>query len=207
MSGIFSPETLDEAWSLLTAGQLDKAAGIAQSLTAAHAHDHRAWHLLSLVHAKRGRIADALSCIGQAVILEPKDVALRLQQGQYFIANGQRREAVDVAMSLSGSALPRADWNDALGTLFTLCDDPSRALPFLQLAVTQAPDDPRYRYNLAAVQRMTGDLARSRGDAEFRNRQATIERICVLHPLGPANAESREQSRWRDDRCARETGS
>jgi tetratricopeptide (TPR) repeat protein len=165
--------TIDEAWALLTAGQLDKAAAVAQSLIAANARDHRAWHLLSLVHAKGGRIADALSCIGQAVILEPKDVALRLQQGQYFIANGQRREAVDVAMSLSGSALPRADWNDALGTLFTLCDDPARALPFLQLAVTQTPDDPRYRYNLAAVQRMTGDLAEA---------EATLNSVIVRQP-------------------------
>jgi tetratricopeptide (TPR) repeat protein len=185
-----STGTLDEAWSFLAAGQLDKAAGIAQALLAANAHEHRAWHLLSLVYAKRGRIADALSCIDRAVILEPKDVALRLQQGQYFIANGQRREAVDVAMSLSGSPLTRADWNDALGTLFTLCDDPSRAMPFLQLAVTQAPDDPSYRYNLAAVQRMTGDS----GEAE-----ATLNSVIARQPANAyayyTRSDLRAQSR------------
>jgi tetratricopeptide (TPR) repeat protein len=173
MTGPPSTGALEDAWPLLMAGQLDQAAAIAQSLIATNAHDHRVWHLLSLVQAKRGRIADALSCITRAIILDPQDVALRLQQGQYLIANGQRREALDVAMSLAGAALPRADWNDALGTLFTLCDEPARALPFLHLAVAQAPEDSRYRYNLAAAQRMTGDL---------REAEATLNSVIAKQP-------------------------
>lgn len=158
---------LDHAWSLLRAGQLDQAAGAARALIAANAQNSQAWHLLSLVHAKRGGLSDALNCIEQAVTLDPKDIGHRLQQGQYLIANGQRREALDVALSLSSASLPRADWNDALGTLFTLCDEPLRALAFLRLAVTQAPDDSRYRYNLAAVQRMTGDLTEAESTLNF----------------------------------------
>lgn len=181
---------LDAAWSLLTAGQLDQAAAAAQSLIAANAHDHRAWHLLSLIHAKRGRLSDALNCIGQAVTLDPKDAGHRLQQGQYLIANGERRAALDVAVSLSGTALPRADWNDALGTLFTLCDEPLRALAFLQLAVTQAPDDSRYRYNLAAAQRMTGDLTEA---------ESTLNSVIAKQPSNAyayyTRADLRAQSR------------
>lgn len=150
---------LDAAWSLLTGGRLAEAASAARSLIATNACDHRAWHLLSLVEAKHGRLTEALTCIGRAIVMEPTDAGLKLQQGQYLIANGQRREALEVALSLAATTLPRADWNDALGTLFTLCDEPSRALPFFQSAVRQAPNDSRYHYNLAAVQRMTGDLA------------------------------------------------
>lgn len=164
---------LDSARSLLAAGKLDEAAAAARSLIATDARDHRPWHLLSLVEAKRARLAEALTCIGRAVALEPADAGLRLQQGQYLIANGQRREALDVAASLASATLPRADWNDALGTLFTLCDEPARALPFFRSAVRLAPHDSRYHYNLAAVQRMTGDLS----DAE-----ATLNSVIATQP-------------------------
>jgi tetratricopeptide (TPR) repeat protein len=164
---------LDSARSLLAAGRLDEAASAAQALLAANARDHRAWHLLSLVEAKRGRMLEALACIGRAVALEPEDTGLRLQQGQYLIANGQRREALDVAESLAAATLSRADWNDALGTLFALCDEPSRALPFFRAAVGQSPNDGRYHYNLAAIQRMTGDLT----DAE-----ATLNSVIARQP-------------------------
>jgi tetratricopeptide (TPR) repeat protein len=164
---------LDTAWSLLAAGRLDEASTAAQSLIAANGADHRAWHLLSLVAAKRGRLVEALTCIGRAVAVEPSDVGLRLQQGQYLIANGQRSEALGVANSLAGATLSRADWNDALGTLFTLCDEPSRALPYFLEAVRQSPNDSRYHYNLAAVQRMTGDLS----DAE-----ATLDSVIAKQP-------------------------
>ena len=164
---------LDNARSLLMAGQLDEAASAAQSLVERNAHDQRVWHLLSQVQAKRGQIVEALRSIAQAVALDPQNVGLRLQQGQYLIANGQRREALEVALSLASATLPRADWNDALGTLFTLCDEPSRALPFFQLAVAQAPDDSRYHYNLAAVQRMTGDLTEA---------EATLNSVIAKRP-------------------------
>lgn len=190
MTGSPSTGPLEDAWSLMTAGRLDEAAGIAHSLIAANELDRRAWHLLSLVQAKRGRLADALDCIGRAVALDPKDVALRLQQGQYLIANGQRREALELAMALAGTALPRADWNDALGTLFTLCDEPSKALPFLQSAVMLAPDDSRYGYNLAAAQRMTGDL---------REAEATLNSVIAKQPSNAyayyTRADLRTQSR------------
>ncbi len=184
------PGGLDAARSLLAAGRLDEAASAARSAIATNATDHRAWHLLSLVEAKRGRMVEALTCIGQAVGMEPHDAGLRLQQGQYLIANGQRREALDVALSLAAATLSRADWNDALGTLFTLCDEPSRALPFFRSAVRQSPNDSRYHYNLAAVQRMTGDLA----DAE-----ATLDSVIARQPSNAyayyTRADLRTQSR------------
>jgi len=184
---------LDTAWSHLGAGRLDEAATVAQSLIAANATDHRAWHLLSLVAAKRGRLVEALTCIGRALAIEPNDVGLRLQQGQYLIANGERSEALGVATSLADATLGRADWNDALGTLFTLCDEPSRALPFFLAAVRQSPNDSRYHYNLAAVQRMTGDLA----DAE-----ATLDAVIAKQPSNAyayyTRSDLRTQSRERN---------
>ncbi|MGH8290892.1 MAG: tetratricopeptide repeat-containing sulfotransferase family protein [Steroidobacteraceae bacterium] len=164
---------LDNAQSLLTAGQLDQAASATQALIENNTNDYRAWHLLSQVEAKRGRLVEALACIAHALELNPGHVGSRLQQGQYLIATGRRREALEVAVSLASTNLLRADWNDALGTLFTLCDEPSKALPLFQSAVTQAPNDIRYHYNLAAVQRMTGDLTEA---------EATLNSVIAKEP-------------------------
>lgn len=150
--------SLDTARKLLIAGKPDQAASVAHAYLKQNPHDPRAWHLLSLAHAKSGKLSLAQTSIAQAIALAPEDIGLRLQHGQYLIAGGQRREALSLAISLSSVALPRPDWNDALGTLYALCDEPLRARPLFELAVTQSPLNSEYKYNLAAIQRMTGDL-------------------------------------------------
>lgn len=166
-------DSLVNGWTLLNAGQIDQAARIAESLIEQNVFESRAWHLLSLAHAKRRRLIDALTCIDHAIRSDSENPGLRLQKGQYLIANGQRREALQVAMALSSITLQRADWNDALGTLFTLCDEPARAVPFLQSAVHQAPNDNRYQYNLAAAQRMVGDISAA---------ELTLDRVIAQQP-------------------------
>ena len=168
-----SNDELAAARALLTSGSADQAISAAQALVGRNPNDHRAWHLLSLSQAKSGRIEEAQTSIARAIDLAPTDVGLRLQQGQYLIANGQRRDALGVAYSLAQASLPRADWNDALGTLFALCDEPSHALPLFERAVSQAPSHTQYRYNLAAIQRMTGDLTGA---------EATLNEVIAAQP-------------------------
>jgi hypothetical protein len=67
----------------------------------------------------------------------------------------------------------RPDWNDALGTLFTYCEEPARALPFYQRAVELAPNNTAYLYNLATAQRMLGDLLAS---------EESLNRIIAAQP-------------------------
>jgi hypothetical protein len=64
----------------------------------------------------------------------PRMQALHLQYGQYLIAMGQRCEALNVASTVAAMHLGRADWNDAVGTLFTYCEEPARALSFFERA-------------------------------------------------------------------------
>lgn len=136
-----SNDPLAVARMLLTDGNPDRAAGATRECVRLNPNDHRAWHLLSLAQPKSGQISHAQASIAQAIALAPEDIGVRLQHSQYLIANGPRRGALVLAGSLAHIDLPRADWNDALGTLFALCDEPLRALPLLQLAVAQAPTD------------------------------------------------------------------
>lgn len=147
------------AHSFIVAGRPDDAAQIANALIAEDPMDGRSWHILSTAHAKAGRLQDAIQCIQRAMTLLPDDPGLHLQYGQYLISMGQRREALNVASTVAAMHLGRADWNDAVGTLFTYCEEPARALAFFERAETLAPNNAQYLYNLATAQRMVGDLA------------------------------------------------
>lgn len=157
----------------MLAGKVAEARRIAQTALGQHPDDPRVWHLLSLLHARESRLANALEDIRRAVELSPSSPAFRLQEGQYLIASGRRRDALALADALAKMHLGRADWNDALGTLFTLCDEPARALVFFERAVAQATHDSRYQYNLAAVQRMIGDVTAA---------TRTLDRVIALDP-------------------------
>jgi tetratricopeptide (TPR) repeat protein len=109
----------------------------------------------------------------RALMLSPGDPSLHLQYGRHLISTGQGREALDVAVHVATMPLQRADWNDALGTLFTYCDEPIRAIPFFERAINLAPNDSRYLYNLATAQRMIGDLVAA---------EATLDRVIADRP-------------------------
>ncbi len=86
---------------------------------------------------------------------------------------GQRGEALRITERLAALATDRADLSDAVGTLYTFCEEPLRALPHFERAAALAPQDARYLYNLATAQRMAGDL----GAAE-----ALLDRVIALQP-------------------------
>src|SRR4029077_12197995 len=101
-----------------------------------------------------------------------------LQLAQRLLSNGQRREAFGIACKLAITDYERADWNDALGTLFTYCEDPERALRFFERAVDLMPTHPGYQYNLATAQRMLGF---------FPAAETTLDTVIALNP-GDADA-------------------
>jgi tetratricopeptide (TPR) repeat protein len=82
-----------------------------------------------------------------------------LRNAQALVLNGQRRKAFAIACRLAETPCERPDWNDALGTLFTYCEDPARARGLFERATTLAPTHTAYRYNLATAQRMLGEFA------------------------------------------------
>jgi len=71
---------------------------------------------------------------------------------------GRRREALAIALQAEKLVLERPPLQDALGTLLTHVEQATRAVPYFQRAVQNAPTNVDFRYNLAMAQRMTGDL-------------------------------------------------
>jgi tetratricopeptide (TPR) repeat protein len=91
--------------------------------------------------------------------MAPNDPASILTLGQSLLALGRRGDAYAAALRVASLEPERAELNDAVGTLLTYCEDAGRAVQFFERAVARAPARSEYWYNLAAAQRMTGDVA------------------------------------------------
>lgn len=164
---------MEHARQMLQRGDLAQAEKIVRDLIANQPGQPEPWHMLSLVEAKAGRVAGALNCIRRAQEIDPSNRVFRLQEGQYLASMGLRAEALAVASALCDQVLERAEYNDALGNIFALCDEPLRAIPFFRRAVMQAPRRAPYLYNLAAVQRMAGEI-----DAA----EAALNQVLIMDP-------------------------
>jgi tetratricopeptide (TPR) repeat protein len=108
---------------------------------------------------RAGQWQQAAECARRALELAPADPDCLIGYAHCLLGMGARSEALAIAERLGRMRLERADWNDALGTLFTYCEAPARALALHERAVALAPDKAVFLYNLAAAQRMTGALA------------------------------------------------
>ena len=102
--------------------------------------------------------AECARFLQRAVEIEPVQPLWLLRYGQILLHLGRQRESFQIARRLDQLPLSSADQLDALGTLFTRLEEPARALPYFERAVSSAPDIVDYRYNLAMAQRMMGDL-------------------------------------------------
>src|SRR5258708_10429643 len=127
-------------------------------VTAPAGTDPMAWQQLASAHARAGRWREALECILRALSAAPDDADSLLLYGQCLLGCGRRGDARHVALRVASAPLSRADRYVKLSTLLTYCEDPTRAPPHYARAFELAPENTRYRYNLATVQRMLGDL-------------------------------------------------
>jgi tetratricopeptide (TPR) repeat protein len=71
---------------------------------------------------------------------------------------GHRSEAIAIADNVSGIKTEHAALIDAVGSIYSLADEPSKALPLYKKAVSLSPENTNFIYNLAACQRMMGDF-------------------------------------------------
>ncbi len=150
---------LAQAQAQLIAGQMRDASVAALGLIRDHPTDPRPWALMASVHLRADRPDLALVCLEHAADRAPDDAALRIRQGQCLARLGRRREALAAAAAADGMPRPTAALEDGLGTLYSHCDEPARALPHYLQAVAMAPTVAAYLYNLATAQRMVGELA------------------------------------------------
>jgi tetratricopeptide (TPR) repeat protein len=168
-----SNRTLGEAYRQLSAGKTRESAEIAQILVHDDPANPDVWHLMSCIYMQVGQLANASACAQRALSLAPNDPVFLIQRGRCLVAAGNRREALELAGRVTAQSLNRAEWNDALGTLLTFCEEPARALPFFRRAVDLSPADGNFLYNLATAQRMTGEL---------QSAESSLNRVIAIRP-------------------------
>ena len=164
---------LARAQARLTAGDLPGASTLALELIRNFPDDPRAWTLMGSVHLRAERPDLAAVCLERALERAPADPAALIRYGQCLARLGRHREALVVAEAAAALPLATAALADGLGTLYSHCDAPTRALPLYARAVAAAPGNAAYLYNLATAQRMVGALSAA---------EASLDELIAVRP-------------------------
>ena len=159
--------------TLLAKGQLREAEPLIAALIRREPADSQHWHLRAELLLRGGQADEGSKCLKRAAELAPDNAACWIQYGQHLVKLGHRREALAAAMHARQLPVDRADLLDALGTLFTQCEEPQLGRPLFERALALEPGNPHYLYDLATVQRMAGELV----DAE-----ANLDKAIAARP-------------------------
>jgi len=156
--------TLDPAAAIeaariaLSKGETSTAERLCTQVLASAPEAARAWAILTETALLRNRPDAAIVCAERAATLLPHDPIGHILRAKCFIILGEAvraRHAAETVLQRVGTA-PEA--LDALGAIFGQLGQHQTAEQLLQRAVETRPDVPQYLFNLAATERMTGNL-------------------------------------------------
>jgi tetratricopeptide (TPR) repeat protein len=157
--------TLDPAAAIeaariaLSKGEISTAERLCTQVLASGPQGARAWAILTETALLRNRPDAAIVCAERAATLLPHDPIGHILRAKCLMILGESvraHEAAETALQRVGTA-PEA--LDALGAIFGRLGQHQTAAQLLQRAVAARPDIPQYLFNLAATERMTGNLA------------------------------------------------
>ncbi|MCJ2183013.1 sulfotransferase [Novosphingobium sp. 1949] len=191
-------ETLEaQARAALARGDLSSAQRAAGTLARRHPERAAGPFLLGLVAAEAGRFGEALPLLRQATEGEaaPAEQAEHLAQLARILIllrrDGEAAEAAQAALTLAQQA--SALTLDTIGCVLVRLGDHQSALAPFGRAVEDEPDNPVYRFNLAAALGFTGEVAAARAHYE-----AILERdpghARVHYALAILSRQSREDN-------------
>lgn len=143
---------------LFREGNLREAHSACTAVLNTQRQNPQAWYLLSNINFRVGRLDEAISNAQAATDLAPNQPELLVQLGTCLAASSHFGDALTIAETAAQleSAAPALLSN--LGSLFSMCNDHNRAADFFQRAVKADESNAEYWYNLAAAQRMLGNL-------------------------------------------------
>jgi len=152
----------------------------------AHADAH---FLLGVIAAELGRYANATEFLYRAIDLDGRQGRYHAQLGRCLAVLKRPREAAEAAsravVLANGSALTL----DTAGVVFSHAGDHVRAADAFRHAVSRAPENPAYRFNLASSLQFAGDF-----DGAEQTYEAAIERSPRFYKAHSALSHLRRQT-------------
>lgn len=154
--------SLSRAYELLRERKLKEASDIARELLQRDASQPRYWALLRDINAQANRHKQAIYSAGKVLEFAPDDLTARLQLAKVLVNAGEQSRAlaelakIPVQVGSDGAVL-----NDSVGALYSMCDEPQRAISYASAAVEAQPDNALFHSNLAMIHRMLGDFTAS----------------------------------------------
>lgn len=191
-----SAAAMDDARRAFAAGDISAAEVICKRVMSSTPENAEVWALLTETALQRGRPGAAMVSANRAVALRPQDPTNHILHAKCLFFSGAIAEAcaaAEAAASRLAASKPRPADLDALGAIFGLLGQHTRAKSLAQQAVAARPNIPQYLFNLAATERMTGALgaAEAHCDAAI----ALQPSYCLAHYL---RADLRTQTRERN---------
>ena len=139
-------------------GKWTDALGLARKLTENHPHEYHSWMAISDINASIGRYEEAITQAQKARELAENNARTHLHLAKCLVAGNRKIEALPVLKNAEKFITDDAVLNDALGSIYSICDEPEMAAKFYNKSVNASPSNPEYRSNLGLVQRMLGKL-------------------------------------------------
>jgi Flp pilus assembly protein TadD len=149
---------LAAAEQALAAGRVADAEQICREVIAIAPDHARVWILLTEAALCRNRLDAAIVCANRAVALAPSDPIAHVIQAKCLAQSGDTQGALvasEVALKLGQE---RPEVNDSIGAIFGFLGRHDRAASLFTQAIAERPHNAQFLYNLAATERMTGDL-------------------------------------------------
>ncbi len=146
----------------LRAHRPDMAAAQAERLSLAAPDCVEAWILLGRALQQRGAVADAVSAVQRALVLDPGQPGACLLYAELLAQAGRTAEALEALGGLAAIAHSDGRLLQHVGQLFTHLGRHADATHAYARAAELAPSNPEYLYNLATARIALGEL----GEAE-----------------------------------------
>ena len=123
---------IEQARSALRQGELRYAIDIANRLLKQYRNHPGIWSLFCEINSSQGKHEEAIENAKQAVKSLPEHIPSLLQLARCFVAAGKTVDAIPVIESAAALEPEEAALNDMIGTMFSLCDENSKALFYNQ---------------------------------------------------------------------------
>ncbi|UCG73075.1 MAG: sulfotransferase [Chromatiales bacterium] len=162
-----------EAARLLARRDFQAAEQVCRDTLKEHPRDGRAWFLLGNVLAEAGRLRDALDPLSRAVAADREQPEYFALLARCLVQLNAPKAARDAAARAAQLEPDDALVNDTLGWVYARLGDHEQAVRHFRLAVSRAPDNAQFQFNLAAARKFTGD---------FDAAESAYERAIAVRP-------------------------